>query len=74
MTRRMVRGLWQGIIKALDSQVKLNQPQAAHASAEIYVGDSLLAVPRSDDRRLLAPLYARMLELARDPAPAGAAR
>lgn len=46
----------------------------AHASAEVYVGDSLLAVPRGDDRRLLAPLYARMLELAQDPAPAGAAR
>jgi hypothetical protein len=36
-----------------------------HASAEIYVGDSLLAVPRGEDRRLLAPLYARMLEQAR---------
>jgi threonine aldolase len=45
-----------------------------HASAEIYVGDSLLAIPRSEDRRLLAPLYARMLELARDSAPAEAAR
>jgi hypothetical protein len=29
------------------------------------VGDSLLAVPRGEDRRLLAPLYARMLDLAR---------
>jgi threonine aldolase len=45
-----------------------------HASAEIYVGDSLLAIPRSEDHRLLAPLYARMLELARDSAPAEAAR
>ncbi len=45
-----------------------------HASAEIYVGDGLLAVPRSDDRRLLAPLYARMLELARAGATAGAAQ
>jgi len=35
------------------------------ASAEIYVGDSLLAVPRGEDRRLLAPLYARMVDLAR---------
>ena len=45
-----------------------------HASAEIYVGDSLLAIPRSDDRRLLAPLYARMLELARAGATAAAAQ
>ena len=35
------------------------------ASAEIYAGDSLLAIPRSDDRRVLAPLYAKMLDLAR---------
>ncbi len=35
LTRRMVRNLWPGIVKSLDSQVKLNQPQAAHASAEI---------------------------------------
>jgi threonine aldolase len=35
------------------------------ASAEIYVGDSLLAVPRGEDRRLLAPLYARMVDVAR---------
>jgi hypothetical protein len=45
-----------------------------HASAEIYVGDSLLAVPSDEDRRLIAPLYAKMVELARDPATAGAAR
>ena len=45
-----------------------------HASAEIYVGDGLLAIPRSEDRRLLAPLYARMLNMARDAAPAGATR
>jgi threonine aldolase len=47
---------------------------SGHASAEIYVGDSLLAVPGSEDRRLLAPLYARMLELARDSAAVGAVR
>jgi hypothetical protein len=32
----------------------------------------LLAVPRANDRRLLAPLYARMLELARASATAAA--
>lgn len=35
LTRRLVRNLWPGIVKTLDSLVKLNQPQAAHASAEI---------------------------------------
>lgn len=34
------------------------------ASAEIYVGDRLLATSASEDRRLLAPLYARLLDLA----------
>ncbi|MEP6997457.1 MAG: beta-eliminating lyase-related protein [Betaproteobacteria bacterium] len=35
------------------------------ASAEIYVGDNLLAIGHGADRTLLAPLYARMLDLAR---------
>lgn len=35
LTRRLVKSLWPGIVRSLDSQVKLNQPQAAHASAEI---------------------------------------
>jgi threonine aldolase len=35
------------------------------ASAEIYVGDSMLAMRPHDDRALLVPLYARMLDLAR---------
>lgn len=35
LTRRLTRSLWLGIVRAMDSQVKLNQPQAAHASAEI---------------------------------------
>jgi threonine aldolase len=47
-------------------------PGPCLASAEIYVGDSLLAVPRGEDRRLLAPLYARMLDLARAGATAAA--
>lgn len=35
------------------------------AGVEIYVGDSLLAMPSSDDRTLLAPLYAKLLAFAR---------
>ncbi len=35
LTRRLVNNLWPGIIRALETQVKLDQPQAAHASAEI---------------------------------------
>lgn len=35
LTRRLVRNLWTGIVKALTTQVVLDQPQAAHASAEI---------------------------------------
>jgi hypothetical protein len=35
LTRRLLRNLWPGIIKALETQVALNQPQAAHAKAEI---------------------------------------
>ena len=40
------------------------------ASAEIYVGDSLLAVPPENDRAVLAPLYARLVDMARAGAPA----
>ncbi len=35
LTRRLVHHLWSGIVRALETQVKLDQPQAAHASAEI---------------------------------------
>jgi len=34
----------------------------------------LLGVPSDEDRRLIAPLYAKMVELARDAVTAGAAR
>ncbi len=39
LTRRLMKNLWPGIIKSLDSLVKLNKPQAAHASAEILSMD-----------------------------------
>jgi hypothetical protein len=35
LTRRLLRKLWPGIIKALEAQVTRNQPQAAHAKSEI---------------------------------------
>jgi hypothetical protein len=35
LTRRMVKALWSGIIEALETQVTLDKPQAAHASADI---------------------------------------
>jgi hypothetical protein len=35
LTRRLVRNLWPGIVKALETQVTLDQPQATHAKAEI---------------------------------------
>lgn len=35
LTRRIVRNLWTGLIKALETQVALDQPQAAHAKSEI---------------------------------------
>jgi hypothetical protein len=35
LTRRLVNNLWPGIVKALETQVTLDQPQAAHAKAEI---------------------------------------
>jgi hypothetical protein len=35
MTRRMVKSLWPGIVQALETQVALDNPNAAHASAEI---------------------------------------
>ncbi|MGH8714809.1 MAG: threonine aldolase family protein [Casimicrobiaceae bacterium] len=38
-------------------------PTAETASAEIYVGDGLLAIDRGDDRGVLAPLYAKLLGL-----------
>jgi hypothetical protein len=35
LTRRLVGNLWAGIIQALETQIRLDKPQAAHASAEI---------------------------------------
>ncbi|MBI1891749.1 MAG: hypothetical protein HYS18_13960 [Burkholderiales bacterium] len=35
LTRRIVKSLWPGILRSLDSLVKMTQPQAAHASSEI---------------------------------------
>jgi len=35
MTRHMVKSLWPGIIHALETQVALDNPNAAHASSEI---------------------------------------
>jgi hypothetical protein len=35
LTRRLVKNLWSGIIRALETRVSLAQPLAAHASAEI---------------------------------------
>jgi hypothetical protein len=35
LTRRLVRQLWKDLIDALKTQVALDKPQAAHASAEI---------------------------------------
>jgi hypothetical protein len=35
LTRRLVKSLWPGIVKALETQVTLDQPQAVHAKAEI---------------------------------------
>lgn len=35
LTRRAFQGLWSGIVDALKAQVRLDKPQAAHASAEI---------------------------------------
>ena len=35
LTRHLVKTLWPGIIKALETQVALDNPNAAHASAEI---------------------------------------
>ena len=40
------------------------------ASTEIYVGDSLLALPPENYRSVLAPLYAKMVTVARSGAPA----
>ncbi len=35
LTRRMVKLLWPGVIDAMEKQVSLDKPQAAHASADI---------------------------------------
>jgi len=47
-----------------------SDPGPGRASAEIYVGDSLLAMPPENDRSVLAPLYAKMVDVARSGAPA----
>jgi hypothetical protein len=43
---------------------------SGRASTEIYVGDSLLAMPPENYRSVLAPLYAKMVAVARSGAPA----
>jgi len=35
LTRRIVCNLWPGIVRALESQITLDKPQASHAKAEI---------------------------------------
>ncbi len=35
LTRRLVKGLWGGVIKALEARVTLDKPQAVHAAAEL---------------------------------------
>ncbi len=35
MTRHMVKSLWPGIIHAMETQIALDNPNAAHASSEI---------------------------------------
>lgn len=35
ITRRLLRALWPAILQALETQVRLDKPQAAHASADI---------------------------------------
>lgn len=35
ITRRLLKALWPAILQALDTQVRLDKPQAAHASADI---------------------------------------
>ena len=41
------------------------------ASAEIYVGDAMLVIAPENDRGIFAPLYARLLEIARSGVHAG---
>ncbi len=35
LTRRMVRGLWPAMVDAMEKQVALDKPQAAHASGDV---------------------------------------
>ena len=35
LTRRLVRKLWEGIVRAMETQLSLEQPQAAHARSEM---------------------------------------
>lgn len=35
LTRRMVRKLWEGIVRAMETQVSLEKPEAVHAKAEM---------------------------------------
>ncbi|HJV88355.1 MAG TPA: hypothetical protein VJ698_22995 [Noviherbaspirillum sp.] len=44
LTRRLVRNLWPVIIDALEKQVALDQPLAAHASADIVGMDHFASV------------------------------
>ncbi|CAN5449231.1 hypothetical protein BH11PSE11_BH11PSE11_35460 [soil metagenome] len=35
LTRRLIGNMWPGVVRSLESQVRLERPHAAHASAEI---------------------------------------
>jgi hypothetical protein len=50
ITRRLLRNLWPGLGRALETQVTLNKPQAAHAKAEIVSMEHQAAITDSTDR------------------------
>ena len=50
LTRRLLRNLWPGIVKALETQVTLDLPQAAHAKAEIVGMEHQASVTQSAAR------------------------
>ncbi len=49
LTRRMVRGLWTGIVNTLQAQVTMDKPQAAHAKADIVGMEHHASVEGSRD-------------------------
>lgn len=70
LTRRMVRRFWEAMVRALETQVALDKPQAAHAKTEILGMEHEASLARNREQGSFTAPYetsARILPLGEDP-------